>query len=77
MPNDASVPSPRPANEYGLLIGGLFRCCTQTFEESTQMAVPGDILKCRYCSASMRLEPDGNWQWARDLVPPEEGPGHA
>lgn len=52
------------ASEYQIRLGGLYRCCHTTLEE-TELADPpeeGDKISCSYCGTIMRLE-TGSWEW--------------
>jgi hypothetical protein len=67
------VPEPgtEPLNDSGRLpihMGGLFRCCLVTWDESAPPASQtreGDVLPCSYCSASMIVR-GGVWRWNRE-----------
>lgn len=48
-----------------IAIGGLFRCCVQTWREiapGASMTSEGDTLSCSYCNDSMTVR-NGEWQW--------------
>jgi len=47
-----------------LFIGGLMRCCTETWDEKVEN-VPqeeGQIIPCNWCESSMIFK-DGTWRW--------------
>lgn len=49
-----------------LRIGGVMRCCIKTLDESEHLReVEGEILKCKWCSSSLRFRA-GAWEWNRD-----------
>lgn len=48
-----------------IVMGGLFRCCIETWETIAPRAgitKQGDTLDCSYCDAGMIVR-DGAWQW--------------
>lgn len=52
-------------------LGGLMRCCLATIDDYRDVGGLvdkriGDVIKCKYCKSSIRLENDG-WRWAKDL----------
>lgn len=55
-----------PTNQRSIRGGGLMRCCTGTYAENTDPSKVGDNLPCRWCSSSMRVAPDGVWEWNHD-----------
>ena len=44
-------------------IGGLYRCCLETLEESNPFGIEGDEISCVYCGDYMRFN-DGAWEWS-------------
>lgn len=48
--------------KLNIRIGGLMRCCTGTLYDYDGEEKEGTILKCKYCSESMRVR-DGCWEW--------------
>jgi hypothetical protein len=56
MSEDARLP---------IRIGGLMRCCIQSYENAAPTAentAEGDVLACAWCSSSMVVR-DGAWEW--------------
>ena len=45
-------------------VGGLMRCCVQTYREYDGPEHEGTVLLCKWCSDSMIVK-DGVWQWNR------------
>lgn len=61
-PDDSVVAT----NERPIRPGGLMRCCTGTYVETTDPTKVGDVLPCKYCSSSMVVARDGVWEWNQD-----------
>jgi hypothetical protein len=47
-----------------LFIGGLMRCCIETWDEKVKDApqTEGQIIPCNWCESSMIFK-DGAWRW--------------
>lgn len=48
-----------------LRIGGLLRCCCETWE-GTENKHALDRIICPHCDSVMRREPGGVWKWSPD-----------
>lgn len=58
---------PEPLEPLPLKIGGLLRCCVETWREIAPDAIDtseGDTLACSYCTGSMIVR-GGYWVWNR------------
>jgi hypothetical protein len=63
--------------EHRLRIGGVMRCCLQTWQVSKVTgalddAEPGDLLPCRYCDQTLMLAEDGIWEWNHPKPEPSQ-----
>lgn len=57
-----------PTQPLPLLIGGVMRCCIDTYENtapSAQHTQEGDTLPCAYCTSRLIVS-GGYWGWDRD-----------
>lgn len=55
-------------------IGGLMRCCIQTYDTiapSAEMTKNGDTLQCNWCSSRMIVR-DEAWEWDQGWAAPPE-----
>lgn len=56
------------AQPLPLLIGGVLRCCIQTYERTAPAAADtndGDVLPCAHCNSRLIVQA-GYWGWDRD-----------
>lgn len=52
-----------PFSERPLRPGGLYRCCTQTWNRTKDLSVIGTVVPCPHCMHAMIVAVDGTVEW--------------
>lgn len=65
--HDQEVEETQMKTKLPIRIGGLMRCCLETYYTAKlKTEKEGAVLHCKYCANSMRVS-DGAWEWAPDI----------